>query len=324
MFNEELFSSQQEEAACDSGVEYWNLGIFFTKEFWWPPSSSWQSHNLLLNESTFDTNYFAANLLTKVWFNLECVRRSDFVKDFVSFLYKAPDPNIGEMPCFMVVDPKTYPNSTLTTFKKLNLILSSESKEKLLKLTLCEQFSGDGTFIYWFNAFFFIPKLFISPILQPLLCHVYTEERVINFILRVLVFFPEECEFKVTCENNDEFWCLSTLAAGFLIIQVLLLAVVIIFFNFCLSETFRRVKISNLGQNVEHNKTQIHQNDLEHGHLADRVNKTEHNQRILIKQVEKSKEKDDEEDDDDDEEGEGEEDDDDVDDEGKGEEEEDE
>jgi len=216
--------------------DYFDIGQFFTLEFWWPDNSLWRGYNLSKNESYFRSD-FLSDYLYKLWYNINCVRRTDIIRDLIPSIYQEPIPEIGLLPCFWLVDPINYNGTTtITIYILIKRPISTLFVDDLNSLTLCSSYNG---FFYFYDGILFPFRIILSSILQPFTCGFASIGDPVYTLLRLLVFQPEKCAYSYK-DLGQKIFCLASIFIGF---GILFAIFIIPFFIICCCkciEDFRR------------------------------------------------------------------------------------
>jgi hypothetical protein len=224
--------------------DYFDVGQFFSLDFWWPPNSLWKGYNLSKNESYFRSD-FLSDYLYKIWYNINCIRRTDIIRDLIPSIYQEPIPEIGLLPCFWLVDPINYNGTTtITRYLLIKRAISTTFVDDLNSLTLCASYTG---FFYFYDGILFPFRIALSSVLQPFTCELAKIGEPIYTLLRLLVLQPEKCTYNYK-DIGQRIFCLASIFIGFgILFAIFVIPFLIICCCQCL-EDFRR--------NIDRRKTE--------------------------------------------------------------------
>lgn len=127
----------------------------------------------------------------------QCIRRYEIFRNF-GFFYQIPNPELGQIECWAIIDPNLYPQSARREYKKL------ESTFHDLNFELCTDYN---TFTGHLNTIFFIPKIIASILLNWAACNVYGITPIIDGFLDIVLFGADKCSFSQESFKQNEGWC---------------------------------------------------------------------------------------------------------------------
>jgi hypothetical protein len=226
-----------------------DLSIYFTLAAWLPAFSGWKGHNKSNDESDFRPE-IPADYIAKFLFNINCIRKTDIIRDLVPSFYIAPDPDVGKMPCFWLPDPYNFNHTTTTQFQLIKSLIPAEFKKSVDDFSICSGLTG---FFFFYDSFLLPLRITFSIILQPFLCIFGQLGEPFFSIVRLIVMQPDKCTF-------DYFEIMPTILCSivnFIAFGILITIFIIPFLVLCLGKCCEDFYKFDRSSDIELNKEKI-------------------------------------------------------------------
>jgi hypothetical protein len=224
-----------------------DLTIYFTLSAWLPIFSIWKGHNKSKNESNFRPE-IPADYISKLLFNLNCIRRTDLMRDLFPSLYIPPNPYIGLMPCFWLPDPRNYNETSTTQFQLIKSLIPKKYKDSVRDLTICSEVSG---FFFFYDSLFLPLRIMLSIIFQPLLCVFGQMGEPFYSLIRLLVVQPDKCSLDYLSYMPNILCSIIYFISFGILAIIFIIPFFLICITKCCSDCYKFLKFSELENNKQ-------------------------------------------------------------------------